>query len=77
MGSVINNTPVKAHANNFDSQGRVIDNTITGLNQRHGAFQEDHNGADQGAASSPRWPNTNQDLRGAESKGPSQLTTSY
>lgn len=77
MGSQINNTPVKAHANGFDSQGRVVDNTVTGLKTPHGAFQETHNQADQGAASSPRWPNTNQDLRGAEAAGASQLTTSF
>ncbi len=77
MGSQINNTPVKAHANGFDSQGRVVDNTVTGLKLTHGAFQETHNAANQAGASSPRWPNTNQDLRGAEAAGASQLTTSY
>lgn len=77
MGSVINNTPVKAHANGFDSQGRVVDNTVTGLKQTHGAFQETHNQANQPAANSPRWPNTNQDLLGAEAAGASGITTSY
>lgn len=73
MGSQINNNPVNAHANGFDSQGRVIDNTVTGLKLSHGAFQETHNQANGPAANSPRWPNTNQDLRGAEAAGPSQL----
>lgn len=71
MGSVINNTPVKAHANNFDSQGRVIDNTVTSLHTPHGAFQETANQANQAAAGVPHYPNTNQDLRGAEAAGPS------
>lgn len=77
MGSQINNTPVNSHTNSFDSQGRVVDNTVTGLKQTHGAFQETHNQADQGAANSPRWPNTNQDLRGAEAAGASGITTSF
>jgi hypothetical protein len=74
MGSIVNNTPVKAHKNSFNAFGQVIDNTVTGLNTPHGAFQEAHNASDQAAATAPRYPNTNQDLHGAEAAGASQLT---
>lgn len=65
MGSQQSSTKSKAHANSFDSQGRVVD-TTTVLNIPNGAFQEDHNNANQAGPVHPRWPNTNQVLRGAE-----------
>lgn len=77
MGSQISGTVPKAHANTFDNQGRVVDYPDTALHTPHGAFQETHNAANQAAASSPRWPNTNQDLRGAEAAGESALTDSF
>ena len=77
MGSQISGTVPKAHANTFDSQGRVVDYPVTSLHTPVGAFQELHNAADQGGANHPRWPNSNQDLRGAEAAGPSQITTSF
>lgn len=65
MGSQHTSTVSKAHANSLDSQGRVVD-ASTVLNINPGAFQEDHNQANQAGPTSPRWPNTNQTLRGAE-----------
>lgn len=73
MGSQHSGTVPKAHANTFDSQGRVVDYADTALHTPHGAFQEDHNAANQSAANVPHYPNTNQDLRGAEAAGPSGL----
>lgn len=75
MGSVHSGTVPKAHANTFDSQGRVVDYGTTSLHTPHGAWQEDHNQANQAGASVPRYPNTNQDLRGAEAAGASTGAT--
>lgn len=66
MGSQQSPTISKSHSNSFDSQGRIVDNS-TVLNLPEGAFQEDHNQANQAGPNHPRWPNTNQVLRGAES----------
>ena len=74
MGSQIDNTLRTVHANAFDSQGRVIDYPNTSLHTPHGAFQETANAADQAGPNVPHYPYTNQDLRGAEAAGPSQLT---
>jgi len=70
MGSIRTNDVSVVHANHFDSQGRVVD-VLTSLNQNRGVFQEDHNQANQAAENPPHYPNTNQDVMGAESKGPS------
>lgn len=71
MGSQHSGVTSKAHANSFDSQGRIVDNAVTSLHIPHGAWQEDHNQANGSAANVPHYPNTNQDLWGAEAAGPS------
>lgn len=67
MGSVHSGTVPKAHANTFDSEGRVVDYADTSLHQAHGAWQEDHNQSGQFGYS-------NQDLLGAEAIGNSSKT---